>query len=221
MTGLPGLVLAAATLLVSSVGLASAERTGKQQWHFDVFLDGDRIGYHHFTLVSTDTARTLTSEARFTVRLFSIPVYRYSHDAVELWDGPCLEHIEAATDDNGEAHRVEGHVSGANFVVNGTSGRADLPGCVMSFAYWDTRILQAGRLLNAQNGDYMDVRVSDLGGDRLQLADTVVDARRYRLQGDDLLIDLWYSKDNQWLALQSTTPSGDILYYARQNIHAL
>jgi len=203
-----------------AAGLYSAVAATTQQWHFDVFLDGDRIGHHSFTLANTDSGKTLTSEARFTVRLFSIPVYRYSHDAVELWNGPCLERIEAATDDNGEELQLQGRASGANFIVSGTSGQATLSGCVMSFAYWDTRILQADRLLNAQNGDYIDVSVTELGTDQLQLAGAVIDTRRYRLQGEDLLIDLWYSDDDEWLALQSTTPSGDTLYYARQNIDA-
>jgi hypothetical protein len=190
------------------------------QWRFQVYLDGDRIGYHNFTLASTPDGRQLTSEARFVVRLLKIPVYRYRHDAVELWDGPCLQRIESSTDDNGEALSVQGRANGERFRLRGTAGEKTLSGCVMSFAYWDSRILQAQRLLNAQNGEYLPVEVTDLGSDPLKVADQTVSARRYRLTGENLQIELWYSDDHRWLALQSTTPSGYTLYYERENFDA-
>lgn len=214
-------MLLAACLLGAAIGPvpASPASTATEQWRFTVYLDGKKIGYHNFTLAPTAQGKQLTSEARFTVRLLKIPVYRYSHDAVELWDGPCLERIEANTDDNGEQLSLRGQASGDNFMVSTASTPETLSGCVMSFAYWDSRILRANRLLNAQNGEYLQVQVSDLGADPLRLADDEVTARRYRLQGKDVLIDLWYSDDRDWLALQSKTPSGRTLYYERQNFH--
>lgn len=211
-------VLFAAWALAAGAAHAASETAA--HWRFNVYLDGKRIGYHTFTLAATPQGRQLTSEARFTVRLLKIPVYRYSHDAVELWDGPCLQRIESSTDDNGDALTLEGQASGDRFVLSSAAGRQSLPGCVMSFAYWNPDILQAERLLNAQNGDYLPVQVTELGTDSVQIADARVEARRYRLTGEDLQIDLWYSDDRQWLALQSTTRSGDTLYYERQNSHA-
>lgn len=214
-------VLAVAVLLVAGTAAAATDQASAgEQWLFTVYLDGKKIGYHHFALEPTPAGRRLTSEARFTVRLLSIPVYRYRHDAVEQWQGSCLQRIESATDDNGDALSVLGRAREGQFVVDRPDGRATLPGCVMSFAYWDSRILQADRLLNAQNGEYLEVRVSDLGVDPLKVADGEVNARRYRLQGRELQIDLWYSDDRRWLALESRTPSGDTLYYERQNIDA-
>lgn len=215
------LLLACWTASASAAISATAPATETlAQWRFKVYLDGDRIGYHNFTLAPTPDGRQLTSEAHFVVRLLKIPVYRYRHDAVELWDGPCLQRIDSSTDDNGEALSVQGYASGEHFVLHGTAGERTLNGCVMSFAYWDSRILQAERLLNAQNGEYLAVEVTDLGNDPVKLADQTISARRYRLTGENLQIELWYSDDRHWLALQSTTPSGNTLYYERENIDA-
>lgn len=209
----PGTVLALLCLL-SIPAMSSAK--AQQQWLFNVFLDGDEIGYHRFTLTGDETQRQLHSEARFKVRILKIPVYRYSHDAREYWDGNCLRAIESSTNDNGRQLSLQGRVDEDRFVLNTSDQQLDLEGCVMSFAYWDTRILQAEKLLNAQNGEYLPVRVNDLGSEALETDSGTVTAQRYQLTGKDLLIDLWYSSDRRWLGLQSTTPSGRVLTYRRQ-----
>jgi hypothetical protein len=38
-------------------------------------------------------------------------------------------------------------------------------------------------------------------------------ARRYALRGEKIAIDLWYSLDNDWLALESTTSGGRRVRY--------
>jgi len=48
-------------------------------------------------------------------------------------------------------------------VVTGTRGQANLPACVMTFAYWNPDLLGQSRLLNVQTGEYMDVQVRVLG----------------------------------------------------------
>ena len=202
-------------LAIGCLAAASAA-TPQAQWRFSVYLDEQEIGYHDFRLSHTADGDRLRSEARFDVRLLMIPVYSYAHDAVEYWNGSCLQRIDATTDDNGKLFSVQGRAADSEFIVTTESDRQVLGGCVMSFAYWDTRILNASRLLNAQNGKYLDIEVATLGTDVLTLGDGTVTARHYRLSGDELRIDLWYSDDWQWLALRSTTPGGRTLSYRRQ-----
>ena len=38
-------------------------------------------------------------------------------------------------------------------------------------------------------------------------------AKRYRLSGEDLQIDVWYSLDDEWLALESPAKGGRTLRY--------
>jgi hypothetical protein len=203
-------------LLVAGCLSAANGSAAQAQWRFSVYLDDREIGYHDFSLSRTAEGDRLRSEARFDVRLLRIPIYRYAHDAVEYWNDACLQRIDATTDDNGKLLSVQGRAKGGEFIVTTDEGRQVLSGCVMSFAYWDTRILSASRLLNAQNGEYLDVEVVALGPDLVSLGDRQVTARRYRLTAEELLIDLWYSDDRQWLALQSKTPGGRTLSYRRQ-----
>lgn len=205
---------------VCAILAASAAHGAAQEWHFDVFLDGKRIGDHRFRLQEEGDRRELTSEAAFDVRILFINAYRYRHEARETWRGECIERVEARTDDNGKALTVEAERAGPAFVVATGGVENVLPvddACVRTFAYWNPRILEANRLLNPQTGEYVSVRVESLGRERVDGRE----ADRYRLVGTDaaapaLQIDLWYSPARDWLALESNTPGGRMLRYERR-----
>ena len=60
----------------------------------------------------------------------------------------------------------------------------------------------------------MEVDSEFIGTDTLRHNGEDVVARHYRLHGKDLQIDLWYSVDDHWLALESLTESGRVVRYA-------
>ena len=97
--------------------------------------------------------------------------------------------------------------------MNTHDGTQALPGCIRTFAYWDPRLLQARRLLNTQTGKYLDVVIDFIGNENLILGKDSIVAKRYRLQSANIAIDLWYSENMQWLALQTTTENGNQLRY--------
>lgn len=191
-------LLAGASVLLAVSATATAQ---SQKWDFQVFLDDQPIGYHHFALRDLRDAgseRELKSEARFDVKLLFITAYRYAHDATEHWRGNCLAQINARTDDNGAKSEV---------------GAEPKDGCVMSFAYWNPEMLQQTRLLNAQTGKLETISITPQGEEKISVRGTPTLAKRYRITGPKHPIDLWYGADRSWLALQSTQESGRRLRY--------
>ena len=185
------------------------------EWLFEVFLDEKPIGFHHFQLNTSVDTRKLRGEARFSVKLLGFTVYDYSHQNLELWQQDCLQRIEASTDDNGKQLFVRGSSNGEQLLLEDNSGNRGVPGCVMTFAYWNPEILVQQQLLNAQTGEYLDISVQPLGEKTLQLQDSDVAALHYRLSTNENDIDLWYSSDRDWLALSTTTSDGRQLHYRR------
>jgi hypothetical protein len=202
---LPALLLAA--------GTASAEQDAVRTWRFDVSLDGRRIGEHSFVAAERDGVVEIESQARFTVNLLFVPVYRYEHRNREVWRDGCLARIDARTLDNGEELRVRGELAAEGFSIQGPDGAATLPGCIKTFAYWDPRFLAEERLLNAQTGEYETVRAQDRGTDTLLVAGRAREAHRHTLEAAGFQIDLWYSPQGEWLGLESRTPEGRRLRY--------
>jgi hypothetical protein len=187
-----------------------------QELKFRVLLDGDPIGFHHYTIESRAAAGNdveVRSKASFDVRILFFTAYRYRHNNVETWDGDCLRSLDADTNANGNKLSVDGVRRDDRFLVRRDEETATLPSCVSSFAYWDTDILQQNRLLNPQTGEYVDVSVEQLGRATLSVRGQPRDARQYRLVAGDRELRLWYSESDEWLALESDIRGGRTLRY--------
>lgn len=187
-----------------------------QEWRFRVFLEDREIGTHTFRVFETNGERRVESDAQFTVRFLFIDAYTYTHHAREHWNGNCLATLEASTDDNGEHLSVRGTRNASGFALTATRGHAELPACVMPFAYWNPSMLRQPRLLNVQTGELVEVRVEALGEEILNVRGQAVAARRYALHAPKFRIDVWYVADRQWVQLESTTESGKRLRYRIQ-----
>jgi hypothetical protein len=217
-TALTWLCVPAALLVLGAVEAASGTT---RSWKFDVTLDGRHIGEHHFTLRQSGELQELRSEARFAVRILFFEAYRYEHDAHERWQGDCLQQLDARTNDNGKRREVRGVRDGDDFEVVTVDSTRQLARCVRSFAYWNQDVLlAASSLLNPQTGEYVNVRVERLGregfgpegqpAERLRLSAVDTDAAKLRP------IELWYTTDKEWLALESITADGRRLRYSRK-----
>jgi len=182
-------------------------------WNFDVFLDDKRVGKHLFSVSDVDGEKQVKSQASFKVKILLIPVYRYEHSAVERWTDNCLDQIDASTNANGKRIDVSGEQTVAGFVVETGDSPAELPECVMTFAYWNPDFLDQPRLLNPQTGDYVAVSVERIGDEILQVRGEPVEARRFRLTAREVDLTLWYSLDDEWLALESVAKGGQIIRY--------
>ncbi|HEX5539684.1 MAG TPA: DUF6134 family protein [Methylophilaceae bacterium] len=202
------LISAFLLLMLGFAGPASAK-----EWAFKVYLDGREIGQHTFTLQQHGDVRELTSQAKFNVKVLFIDAYQYTHTASEKWQRDCLTSLAARTVENKEVTVVKGQREDSGFVVTSPKGMQTLPACVMTFAYWNPNMLTQDKLLNPQTGEWLDVKISALGNDTITVRGKPVTAEHYKLEAPKLKIELWYSPDKEWLALQSTTPEGYVISY--------
>jgi len=187
-----------------------------KEWNFDVYLDKTRIGEHTFRL---NDANELTSQARFNVKVLFINAYQYTHKAIETWQGGCLKSLDASTLENDVAIKVKGQSVDGEFVVDDGKTRQVLPECAMTFAYWNQKMLEQTKLLNPQNGQWLDTRVKKIGSEMLAVKGKKIETTRYKLDAgiggkQKLDIDLWYDAASQeWVGLKSTTPEGYVINY--------
>lgn len=201
--------LAALLLLIAGTPPSLA---ATDDWDFRVLLDGREIGRHRYTLAGAGEGVVLRSEAQFDVRVLFISAFRYVHEAIERWQDGCLLSLASRTETNGERIAVSAHSEGGQLSVTGPSGSDLHDGCVMTFAYWDPRILGAERLLNSQTGELVPVRVTPRGRETVAVRGQQRTAERHRISGPDLSIDLWYA-DGRWVALEAPAAGGRRLRY--------
>ncbi len=205
-------VLATLLVLAPTAFSSPAAPAASDEWNFRVLLDGKEVGWHRYVVRGDGASTEVESRAQFDVRFLLLNAYSYRHTARERWRGACLDELESRTETNGRVEEVAAVAYDDAVVVDGPSGDARLPGCVMSFAYWDPRILRATRLLNSQTGELLPVSVAERGTERVSVAGRTVAATRHRLSAPNLQIDLWYA-DGRWVALEAPTPGGRTLRY--------
>jgi len=201
--------LLAIFVLLANLPGAHAEMS---TWNFRVLLDGREIGNHQFTVRRSGDEREVRSEAQYDVRVVFVSVYRYLHEAVERWNGNCMQSLASRTETNGERKAVNAVVRGNRLQVERPDGRDEHEGCVMSFAYWNPQILKAQRLLNSQTGEFVAVKITAQGEETIEVRGKPLTAQRHRISGPSLQIDLWYA-GGQWIALEAPAQGGRRLRY--------
>ena len=211
---LPGLVMICLfALALTSPPTAQAMNNEVESWNFDVYLNDKKVGKHSFTVAEADGVKLVQSEANFKYKILFIPAYKYEHTAAERWTDNCLVDLSATTNDNGERILVTGSQTNSGFAIQRGQSPVELPECVMTFAYWNPEFLEQPRLLNPQTGEYVDISVEQAGSDILEVRGQQVAATRFRLTAYDIDLTLWYSPDDEWLALESVAKGGHIIRY--------
>ena len=211
LTGLVMICLFALTLI--SPPPAQAMNNEVESWNFDVYLNDKKVGKHSFTVAEANGMKLVQSEANFKYKILFIPAYQYEHRAAERWTDNCLVDLSATTNDNGERILVSGSQTSSGFAIQRDQSPVELPECVMTFAYWNPEFLEQPRLLNPQTGEYVDVAVEQAGSDILEVRGQQVPATRFRLTAYNVDLTLWYSPDDEWLALESVAKGGHIIRY--------
>lgn len=207
-------------VLLSTICIATlsppAWSTTSQIYDFTVFLGKDEIGRQRFDVTSDGQQTQIRIDAQFTVKFLYIPVYTYRHTNVETWEGACLRHIRSETDDNGDAFSVNGVYHNGQMVVKTRDGNWSAEGCLKTFAYWNREWIASERLLNSQTGELQTVEIRMLGEETIPVEGIPTPTTHHRLITDKFTIDLWYTLNGRWVALQSTTKKGDVLRYQLQ-----
>jgi hypothetical protein len=182
-------------------------------WDFDVYLNDKKVGKHEFKVSEIGALKQVRSEADFDYKILFFSAYKYQHSAAERWSGNCLAEFDASTNANGKRIQVSGQQSGTGFSIERNGSKDELPECVMTFAYWNQDFLGETQLLNPQTGEYLDVLVEEVGDEMLEVRGQTVTASRFRLTANEVDLTLWYSLDNEWLALESVAKGGHIIRY--------
>jgi uncharacterized protein DUF6134 len=201
-------------ILLCVVTLRSGAAPVVRQWRFDVTADGVPIGTHEYLLQEDGVTRTVQSDMRFRVRLLVVDAYRFDHRATETWQSDCLSRLDTRTEERGRTTTVSGHLESNHFEVDGATGRTDLPSCVMTFAYWNPRVLEQSHLINPQTGAWTPVKKEPLGTEAIDVRGQPRTAAHYLISTDKNKIELGYAVDiGEWLAMRTTTNDGHHLDY--------
>ena len=176
---------------------------------FQVFINDREVGRHEFLIHRKNRQIEVDSSLNIEFKAMGLFKMQYTHRASEIWRDGCLQSLISETKKRGKQINVEAHLIDSGMLVKGSELAQTLNGCVRTFAYWNPQFLSEDYLLNAENGEYVPVKVtsSTLGNNS---------GSKVSIQGSKVDIQLEYDTAGEWLSLQSELKMGGILRYVRE-----
>lgn len=150
-------------------------------------------GRQKITLSRSGDVVTIDLETRLRVKLLGIPVFRYSLNSREIWEGGVLQRISGKTDDNGKAAYVEAQRTGAGLDVKGSDYKGVVKGNVASTSFFTTSLLDRNVWVSTQGGKPIKVKVAKKGRATLGLPSGNVPCTHYFFGGElNIPIDAYF-----------------------------
>lgn len=181
---------------------------------FEVRRNGRKIGEQSITFDDRD-GLSATTQTDLAVALGPVTLYRYRHEASELWRDGRFVNLETRTNDNGKMLRVTARRESAGVrIVQASGAVVQAPEAVLPFTHWN-RLIAVSALFNPQDGKLLKERASPGRSSSVSLADgSTRRAEGVVFQGD-IYIEDWYDQDGVWTALDGRLKDGSNLAYRR------
>ncbi len=195
--------LAAAVAVTSMVGPLLPARgyaAASRDLHFRALRHGSPIGAHRVTFRPDGDYLRVETHMEIAVKVLFLTVFRFKHDAEEIWDSGRLVSIKSTTDDNGTLLKVDGSAVAGGFRIVGEDGPFLASARLLtSNSQWDSRILREDRLIDAQHGGEIGLVTTRLGDEQIDTPQGPVRASRYRMITPYCAGSVFYDTDGRWV----------------------
>lgn len=203
---------AAALPLLGGVSLARAATPSDLR--FRAMHRGTPVGEHRVGFRSDGDRLVVTTHIDITVKILFFTMFRFRHDAVEVWQAGRLVSVESTTDDNGTQLAVTGAAVGDGFRITGLDGPyLAAPQLLTTNTLWDSRLLRESRMIDVQYGGEVGLVVKSLGEEQVTTPRGPVAARRYQIITPNYAGSVFFDGDGQWVK-GLMERHGEILEYA-------
>ncbi len=186
---------------------------------FDVFRGDSPFGTHILRFEENGDELRVMTDVQLRVRIGPVTVFRYEHDAVEVYENGQLTRIESTTLKDGEQLRVnisrDGDVfSGQGSDENGNVHPVMIPASLPPSSHWAGYAPGLDTIINTETGAEMPVTITELGMASIEAGGRQIEARHIRLEGS-LTLELWYDADGEWVRCRFSARGQDITYVRR------
>ncbi len=179
---------------------------------FTAYRNGEAIGHHELTFLRDGGRLTVATKIKLDVKFMGFTAYRYNHSAREVWENDRLLALSARTDDNGKLYDVRAERTSAGLTVRANDRVETLSGELLPSSHWSFAQVSQSALLNTQTGREARVRIRLIGREQVRTSSGVVQASRYKYQGD-VEMDQWFDDLGRWVKTAFTASDGSRVDY--------
>ena len=179
---------------------------------FDVYRNGDLVGYQNVTFSQKDDALAVDIDFRLTIEALYITFYEMTYTSDSLWKNDELVSLKSRTDQNGKVTTVEARADNGKLEVDGPNGKASAPLGIYPTDHWNAGVIDATKLVNTINGHINDVRLVRKGEDKVPTERGPVEATHYKYTGE-IQNDVWYDAEGRWVQMQFKGGDGSTIEF--------
>ncbi|MEX0758915.1 MAG: DUF6134 family protein [Tistlia sp.] len=194
------LVQAAAGGAALCGGLPSARAASDRDLRFRCLWQGSEIGEHRVAFRAEADRLVVETYIEITAKVLFFTVFSLRHEAREVWQGGRLQAVVARTQSEGRSLEVAGEAVGDGFRVVGKDGPFLAAGHLLtSDALWDSRIVEAARLIDVQHGGEIGLVTKRLGKASVETPRGRIRATRHRIITPYYAGSLFYDEEQRWV----------------------
>lgn len=183
---------------------------------FAVTRNGERIGQQVYRFTRAGEETRVAIETYIDYRFMFLPLYRFKHESLEIWQDDRLASLVSTTNDNGEQLRLEVRSRDNRLLMFRPDGVEKIDRDTVPASLWNAAVLDRGRLFGTVRGDVMQTEAVLLGEEILTVEGQPITTRHYRLSGE-YRRDLWYDKESGVLVrVRFQAKDGSVVEYVRE-----
>lgn len=190
---------------------AAAERAGV--FTFTVTRDGEPIGTHRVAFRNDGDRTELDSAMELKVSFAMVPLFSFTNQRHEVWQGDRPLMIKSQTNDNGEKLDITLQPDGAGYVrtVNDRVDRLDSSTKVL--AIWNQATVEAepGLFASVIEDETLRLAFDLVGKETLVVDGRQMEVDHYRMTGQEER-DIWYDADGQVVWVRFMRDGSEIEY---------
>jgi hypothetical protein len=196
-----GLATAAAAIpLCGPLRSVRASTAAHHDLRFRVLRHGSLIGEHRVMFRPDGNRLTVETRVQIAVKVLFFTVFRFTHEAEEVWRSNRLVSVKSATDDNGTLRQVSGHAVADGFRIIGDDGPFLASAHLLtSNALWDSRIVRENRLIDVQHGGEIGLVTKPLGDELVGTPQGSVRASRHHIITPYYAGSVFHDRDGRWV----------------------
>jgi hypothetical protein len=204
-------------LFYSSQSLASDTITDPiklygDEIYFDVFREGDKVGYHSVKFFKEDGSITVKIKFSLEIDFLFLTAYRFKYLSEAKWVEGQLDYLKASVDDDGKESEINVNRQNQLIYVEGTNETFQTSAPIFPTNHWNNGVLNQTRVLNTLTGLLNKVLIVAQGSETIPTENGLIKAKHYTYRGD-LNNEVWYDNEGRWVKMRFKASDGSIIEY--------
>lgn len=179
---------------------------------FDVFRNGEQVGFHRVGFQSNGDSITAVSEFQIEINFLFFTAYSYNYRSEDQWQGGGLARLKAEVNDDGDLFSVAAVRDGDKINIRSTKENYTTAPPLYPTNHWNPGVLKQTRVLNTLTGRVNQVRIEPREREVIQTERGEITATRYAYTGE-LDTEVWYDDAGRWVRMRFNGKDGSEIDY--------